>query len=202
MNIWYGPQGGCYGYNKNANGIGLYSPLNTTPAPDTFRACPWIIGGSQAPIDGGIYRKPAGDKPDAWPSYWDGRWFMIDFANTNATRHALLMDPATQFKGGQPVAVDSLYGIVTTQLIGGARPVFMDFGSDGALYVGSYSRRLLPVHQQQHGHLALRLHRRPGHPGSRPEGHRAADEQRRAVQHRQVRRRLLHVGLRRRLGRR
>ncbi len=138
VNIWYGPQGGCYGYNKNANGIGLYSPLNTTPAPDTFRACPWIIGGSQAPIDGGIYRKPAGDKPDAWPSYWDGRWFMIDFANTNATRHALLMDPATQFKGGQPVAVDSLYGIVTTQLIGGARPVFMDFGSDGALYVGSY----------------------------------------------------------------
>ena len=74
----------------------------------TFRGCPWIIGGSQAPIDGGIYRKPAGDKPDAWPSYWDGRWFMIDFANTNATRHALLMDPATQFKGGQPVAVDSL----------------------------------------------------------------------------------------------
>ena len=34
---------------------------------------------------------------------------MVDFANTNATRHALLMDPATQFKGGQPVAVDSLY---------------------------------------------------------------------------------------------
>ena len=46
------------------------------------RCCPWIIGGSQAPIDGGIYRKPAGDKPDAWPSYWDGRWFLIDFANT------------------------------------------------------------------------------------------------------------------------
>jgi PKD repeat protein len=48
------------------------------------------------------------------------------------------MDPETQFKGGQPVAVDSLYGIVTTALIGGTRPVFMDFGSDGALYVGSY----------------------------------------------------------------
>ena len=64
---------------------------------------------------------------------------MIDFASTNATRHAMLMDPATQFEGGQPVAVDSLYGIVTTTLIGGVRPVFMDFGADGALYVGAYS---------------------------------------------------------------
>ena len=64
---------------------------------------------------------------------------MIDFANTNATRHALLMDPATQFNGGLPVAADSLYGIVTTATIGGVRPVFMDFGADGALYVGSYA---------------------------------------------------------------
>jgi hypothetical protein len=139
VNIWYGPQGGCYGYPKNENGIGIYAATNTTPAPATLRGCPWIIGGSQAPIDGGIYRKPAGDKPDAWPSYWDGRWFMVDFANANATRHALLMDPETQFKGGQPVAADSLYGIVTTSLIGGTRPVFMDFGADGALYVGSYA---------------------------------------------------------------
>ncbi|MDA0160923.1 ThuA domain-containing protein [Solirubrobacter ginsenosidimutans] len=141
VNIWYGPQGGCYGYNKNANGVGLYSANIFTAAPDTFRSCPWLAspGASQAPIDGGIYRKPTGDKPDAWPSYWDGKWFMIDFANAQALRHALLMDPATQFKGGQPVSVDSLFGIVTPQLIGGTRPVFMDFGADGALYVGSYS---------------------------------------------------------------
>jgi glucose/arabinose dehydrogenase len=139
VNIWYGPHGGCYGFPKNANGVGIYPQGNTQPSPTITRACPWVIGGSQAPIDGGIYRKPAGDKPNAWPEYWDGRWFMIDFANTNATRHALLMDPATQFNGGAPVAVDSLYGIVTTQLIGGVRPVFMDFGADGALYVGSYA---------------------------------------------------------------
>jgi type 1 glutamine amidotransferase len=139
VNIWYGPQGGCFGYPVNANGVNITTSSNTSPAPAISRRCPWIIGGSQAPIDGGIYRKPAGDKPDAWPSYWDGRWFMIDFANTNATRHALLMDPATQFEGGQPVSADSLYGIVPTSLIGGVRPVFMDFGSDGALYVGSYA---------------------------------------------------------------
>jgi PKD repeat protein len=139
VNIWYGPQGGCYGYPVNENGVAIYPGSNTVAAPAIYRECPWIIGGSQAPIDGGIYRRPAGDKPDAWPSYWDGKWFMIDFANTNATRHALLMDPATQFNGGTPVAADSLYGIVTTATIGAVRPVFMDFGADGALYVGSYA---------------------------------------------------------------
>ncbi|HEY6888693.1 MAG TPA: ThuA domain-containing protein [Solirubrobacter sp.] len=139
VNIWYGPQGGCFGYPKNANGVGIYTSNVYTPSPGIFRGCPWIIGGSQAPIDGGIYRKPVGDKPDAWPSYWDGRWFMIDFAQANATRHALLMDPATQFSGGQPISADSLYGIVTPSVIGNTRPVFVDFGADGALYVGSYS---------------------------------------------------------------
>ena len=100
-----------------------------------------MIGGSQAPIDGGIYRRPANaaQNSDAWPAYWDGRWFLSDFANTQAARHALLMDPATQFKGGQPLAVDSLLGIMTSTILPGVRTVFMDFGPDGALYVGSYS---------------------------------------------------------------
>ena len=84
VNIWYGPQGGCFGYPVNQNGINITTASNNSPAPAIPRSCPWIIGGSQAPIDGGIYRKPAGDKPDAWPSYWDGRWFLIDFANANA----------------------------------------------------------------------------------------------------------------------
>jgi glucose/arabinose dehydrogenase len=144
VNIWYGPQGGCYSYPKNANGVGIYTASNTTANTTATtngisRLCPWMIGGSQAPIDGGIYRRPANAGPDAWPSYWDGRWFLSDFANTQAARHALLMDPATQFKGGQPLAVDSLLGIMTSTILPGVRTVFMDFGPDGALYVGSYS---------------------------------------------------------------
>ena len=123
---------------------------------------------------------------------------MIDFASANATRHAMLMDPATQFEGGQPVSVDSLYGIITTTLIGGVRPVFMDFGADGALYVGVYSGSYYRFlnHANAMARVPLRLHRRAGHPGSGPEGDRARDLERGAVQHRQVRRRLLHVGLR------
>ena len=41
VNIWYGPQGGCYGYPRNANGVGrLHRHSNTSPAPATYRALP------------------------------------------------------------------------------------------------------------------------------------------------------------------
>ena len=51
----------------------------------------------------------------------------------------MLMDPATQFKGGQPVSVDSLLAIIPTSVIPSVGAVFMDFGPDGALYVGTYA---------------------------------------------------------------
>ncbi|HWK25609.1 MAG TPA: ThuA domain-containing protein [Solirubrobacter sp.] len=140
VNIWYGPQGGCYDYPKNANGIDIISAnSNTTPAPATFRRCPYIIGGSQAPISGGIYRKPAGSAPNAWPAYWDGRWFLADFSVANNVRHAFLMDPSDDTKGGQPVSADSLLPMIPSTLIGSNRIIDVDFGPDGALYVASYS---------------------------------------------------------------
>jgi hypothetical protein len=90
-------------------------------------------------MDGGIYRKPAGNHPNAWPAYWDGRWFLMDFASASSLRHALLMDPATMNNGGQPISADNLTGIVPTSLIGGVRIVKDTFGPDGALYVETYS---------------------------------------------------------------
>jgi glucose/arabinose dehydrogenase len=138
-NIWYGVQGGCYDYPRNANGVPIYSSSNTTAAPGTYRQCPFIFGGSQAPMTAGIYRKPSGTAPSAWPSYWDGRWFLSDFAGGNNVRHAMLMDPATDTKGGLPVAADSLYGIIPTSLFNSNRTIDLDFGPDGALYVASYS---------------------------------------------------------------
>ena len=86
----------------------------------------------------GTYRKPAADSPDAWPSYWEGRWFLADYAGANNLRHALLMDPDTEFTGGLPIAADSLYGIIPTALMGGNRMIDFDFGADGALYVADY----------------------------------------------------------------
>jgi len=143
VNIWYGPQGGCYGYPKNANGVGIYPDTgNYTASPGITRSCPFIIGGSQAPMDGGIYRVPPGsyaDHPTAWPAYWDGRWFLMDFATATDLRHALLMDPATQTSGGQPLAADNLLSIIPTTILNGAQIVKEKFGPDGALYVESYS---------------------------------------------------------------
>ena len=94
-NIWYGPQGGCYDYPHNANGVPVFTATQHDPRPARSASCPFVFGGSQAPMTAGIYRKPAGNAPNAWPAYWDGRWFLSDFAGGNNLRHALLMDPAT-----------------------------------------------------------------------------------------------------------
>jgi glucose/arabinose dehydrogenase/type 1 glutamine amidotransferase len=142
VNLWYSPLGGCYNFPLNGNGVPIFPTSNAAASPAVWRSCPWLgtqTNAGQAPMDGGIYRKPAGDKPNAWPSYWDGRWFLGDFAGPVNVRHALLMDPDTQFNGGQPIAADSLLGIVPSLLIGGTRLISMNFGPDGALYVASYS---------------------------------------------------------------
>ena len=141
-NIWYGPQGGCYDFARNANDIPQYNATNTAAdnnaAGASFRQCPFVFGGGQAPMTAGFYRKPSGNAPNAWPSYWEGRWFVADYAGANNIRHAMLMDPATEFTGGLPVAADSLYGIIPTALMGGNRMIDLDFGPDGALYVADY----------------------------------------------------------------
>ena len=137
-NIYYGPQGGCYDYPRNANNIPIYNGTNTGAEPSTYRKCPLVFGGGQAPMTGGTYRKPAGDQPNAWPSYWEGRWFLADYAGGINLRHALLMDPETEFTGGQPIAADSLYGIIPTSLMNNNRMIDLDFGPDGALYVADY----------------------------------------------------------------
>jgi glucose/arabinose dehydrogenase/type 1 glutamine amidotransferase len=140
VNIWYGPQGGCYDFKRNANGVAIYNATNTAANDENaFRRCPFAFGGSQAPMTAGTYRRPDNAKPGAWPAYWDGRWFLSDFAGGNNIRHALLMDPATEFDGGAPVSADSLYGIVPTSLMNNNRTIDLDFGADGALYVASYS---------------------------------------------------------------
>jgi glucose/arabinose dehydrogenase/type 1 glutamine amidotransferase len=138
VNIWYGPQGGCYDFPRNANGVAIYNDANNSTTASS-RRCPFAFGGSQAPMTAGTYRRPENPKAGSWPAYWDGRWFLADFAGGNNIRHALLMDPATEFDGGAPVSADSLYGIIPTSLMNNNRTIDLDFGADGALYVASYS---------------------------------------------------------------
>jgi len=148
VNIWYGPQGGCYDYPRNSNGVAIYTNNNNTAAPAIYRRCPWLIGGSQAPMTAGIYRAPSGtyaSHPAAWPKYWDGRWFLADYSSANNMRHALLMDPATETNGGQPDAVDSLYGILPASIVGGNSLIDWDFAPDGSLYVANYGGRFFGI---------------------------------------------------------
>src|SRR4030095_4082200 len=61
-----------------------------------------------------------------------------DYAGGVNLRHALLMDPATEFTGGAPVSADSLFGIIPTSLMNNNRMIDLAFGPDGALYVADY----------------------------------------------------------------
>ena len=150
--------------------------------------------------DGGIYRKPAGDTPNAWPSYWDGRWFLADFAGGNNIRHALLMDPATEFTGGQPVAADSLYGIIPTGADG--RQPHDRSGLRSRRRAVRRRLRRIELRDQQRQHSVWRFAYIGGADTPGPDPKVVAERRTRPrdvrVQHRQVRRHLLQVGLRRR----
>ena len=52
------------------------------------------------------------------------------------------------------------------------RIIDLDFGPDGALYVADYGGSNFAIVNAQQLGPAVRLHRRPGHPGSRPAGRR------------------------------
>ena len=149
----------------------------------------------------GIYRKPSGSAPNAWPAYWDGRWFLSDFAGGNNIRHALLMDPETDTKGGLPVSADSLYGIIPTSLFDANRTIDLDFGPDGALYVASYSGSNFTISNANTGLWKFAYVGGDDTPGPDPQASTTTSSLV-ELRDRQVRRRLLHVGVRRRRHRR
>ena len=68
-----------------------------------------------------------------WPAYWDGRWFLHNHGGASI-KHGLLLDPATDQDGGQPIYADSLRDTLSWE------GNYMDskFGPDGALYVQVY----------------------------------------------------------------
>jgi hypothetical protein len=116
----------------------------------------------------GTYRATS-TNPTAWPKYWDGRWFLADFAGGNNLRHALLMDPATEFTGGQPDAVDSLYGIIPRSTFSDNRIIDFDFGADGSLYIGSYSGSNFTISNTNTGLWRISYTGGPDTPGPDPQ---------------------------------
>ncbi|HEY6594611.1 MAG TPA: ThuA domain-containing protein, partial [Asanoa sp.] len=97
--------------------------------------CPYAIAQGATIMDGPVYRYDANasDTSRRWPAYWDGRWFLHNHGGASI-KHGLLLDPATDQDGGQPVYADSLRNMLSWQ------GNYMDskFGPDGALYVQVY----------------------------------------------------------------
>ncbi|MFJ4844543.1 MULTISPECIES: ThuA domain-containing protein [unclassified Streptomyces] len=133
--IWYSPQGGAPDFPRNAAGVPSYKNEEAT------YLLPWLKGGGQATMDGPVYRydaKTAG--ADAWPRYWDGKWFVGDFYDADNPRHAVLTDPKTVGKGGLPVTAESLKKIVPVGQGGIRNLMDWKFAPDGSLYVLDYGR--------------------------------------------------------------
>ena len=134
VNLWYSrgnPGGnGCpeFPRDRGAANAPNYGATNT-------QLCPYATASGATVMDGPIYRfdDEATDNARRWPAYWDGRWFIHDFGNSSV-KHGVLLDPATDQDGSQPVYADSLRSALNWQ------GNYMDskFGPDGALYVQVY----------------------------------------------------------------
>ncbi|WP_327233463.1 ThuA domain-containing protein [Streptomyces sp. NBC_01317] len=133
--IWYSPQGGGPDFPRDANGVPSYK------AEEGTFLLPWLKGGGQATMDGPVYRYNAATATaDAWPEYWDGKWFVGDFYDADNPRHAVLTDPKTVGKGGLPVTAESLKKIIPVGNGGIRNLMDWKFAPDGSLYVLDYGR--------------------------------------------------------------
>ena len=135
-NVWYsrGNPGGTNGCPEFPRERGVDGAPNYGAAPRQL--CPYATANGATIMNGPLYRydDDATDNSVRWPEYWDGRWFLHNHGGASI-KHGLLLDPATDQDGGQPVYADSLRS--TTFAWQGN---YMDskFGPDGALYVQVY----------------------------------------------------------------
>jgi glucose/arabinose dehydrogenase/type 1 glutamine amidotransferase len=134
-NLWYsrGNQGNANGCPDFPRERGVDGAPNYGAAPRQL--CPYALAQGATIMDGPLYRfdEDATDDSRRWPEYWDGRWFLHNHGGASI-KHGLLLDPATDQDGGQPIYADSLRNTLSWQ------GNYMDskFGPDGALYVQVY----------------------------------------------------------------
>ena len=128
------------------NGIPTYEDEDAT------YTIPWLRGGGQAVMSGPTYRQSQVDPESdvAWPSYWEGKWFIGDQSNA-ANRVAVTVDPA-----GVPEQKPPLFGETLRAILPGGNAdnrlmSWMDakFGPDGALYLLDYGGGFFSLHPAQ-----------------------------------------------------
>ncbi|SIQ11912.1 PKD domain-containing protein [Cellulosimicrobium aquatile] len=131
--IWYSPSGGGPVFPDRGNGIPTYEDDEAT------YTIPWLRGGGQAVMSGPTYRQSQVDPESdvAWPSYWEGKWFIGDQSNSN-NRVAVTVDPENL---DAPVFMEDLRQIIPGGRGDGLLQSWMDakFGPDGALYLVDYA---------------------------------------------------------------
>src|SRR5690606_19741003 len=134
--IWYSPSGGGPVFPDRGNGIPSYEDDEAT------YTIPWLRGGGQAVMSGPTYRQSQVDPESdvAWPSYWEGKWFLGDQSNPN-NRVAVTVDPDTVEEAGAPAFMEDLRQIIPGGRGDGLLQSWMDakFGPDGALYLLDYA---------------------------------------------------------------
>ncbi|WP_253181983.1 ThuA domain-containing protein [Cellulosimicrobium cellulans] len=134
--IWYSPSGGGPVFPDRGNGVPTYEN------DDAEYTIPWLRGGGQAVMSGPTYRQSQVDPESdvAWPSYWEGKWFLGDQSNPN-NRVAVTVDPETVEEAGAPAFMEDLRHIIPGGRGDGLLQSWMDakFGPDGALYLLDYA---------------------------------------------------------------
>ncbi|EID56076.1 ThuA domain-containing protein [Saccharomonospora xinjiangensis] len=146
--IWYSPQGGNPVFPERQDGSGV----PTYELDDATYTWPYLKGGGQAIMSGPTYYSSEVDSESgvAWPSYWDGKWFIGDQSNAN-NRIAVTVDPATVDDAAPPPFAEDLRKIIP----GGGKSdqvqSWMDaeFGPDGALYLLDYAGGFFSLHSNQ-----------------------------------------------------
>ena len=113
---------------------------------------PYLTGGGQAVMSGPTYRMSQvnADSDIAWPSYWEGKWFLGD--QTSATnRTAITVDPETVDEQGAPAFAEDLREIIRSGGGDNELQSWMDaeFGPDGALYMLDYGSGFFTLHENQ-----------------------------------------------------
>ncbi|GIJ46808.1 hypothetical protein Val02_36940 [Virgisporangium aliadipatigenens] len=133
--IWYSPDGGGPVFPLRPDGIPSYKASEATYTQ------PYLRGGNQAVMSGPTYHRSQVDTNSgvAWPSYWDGKWFIGDEGNA-ANRIAVTVDKAGVATAQPPAFAESLRAIIPGGTSDTQIYTWMDakFGKDGALYLLDY----------------------------------------------------------------
>ncbi|MER6117366.1 ThuA domain-containing protein [Streptomyces sp. NPDC001743] len=146
--IWFSPQGGGPVYPERSDGSGLPSYVES----EATYTEPYFKGGGQAVMSGPTYHRSQvnTESGDAWPAYWEDKWFIGDESNAN-NRVAVTVDPDRVKDAGAPAFGEDLRSIIAPG--GGATQLqsWMDakFGPDGALYMLDYAGGFFSLHPNQ-----------------------------------------------------